>query len=79
MLSLSDGIQKPKNTQNGQISGTMVLRLGETVNSNVQTSYLKSLTKLETFIKVYNKIKMKLLFYFFRKMKFLKKKSTLAP
>lgn len=69
MLSLSDVIQKPKSTQNGQISKIMIIKLGEIVNSNVQTSYLKSLPKLETFIKVYNK----------RKMKLLKKKSTLAP
>lgn len=69
MLLLSGVIQKPKNTENGQTSGIMVLKLGEIVNSNVQTSYLKSLIKLETFIKVCNK----------RKMRLLKTKSTLAP
>lgn len=69
MLSLSHVIQKPKNTQDGKISGITVLKLGEIFNSNVQISYLKGLTKLGKFIKLYTK----------RKIKFLKKKSMLVP
>lgn len=62
-------IQKPKNAQHGKISGTTVLKLGEIVNSNVQTAYLKSLMKLEKFINLYNK----------RKTGLLTKESLLAP
>lgn len=64
MLPLSHVIQKPRSTQNGKISGITVLKLGKIVNSNVQTSYLKGLTKLEKFK---------------RKIQVLKKKSMLAP
>lgn len=35
MFSLSDVIQKPKNTQNGKISEIMALKSGKIVNSNV--------------------------------------------
>lgn len=35
---------EPKNTQDGKISDITVLKLGETVNSHVQLSYLKGLT-----------------------------------
>lgn len=69
ILSLSHLIQKPKNTQNGKTSRITVLKLGNIVNSNLRTSYLKSLTKLEKFIKLYNK----------RKVKLLQKKSMSAP